>query len=126
LHINSINKSASLPSHSSASVPGLFQVLHYADDDDFSDLPELVRAVDDDLFDNDDEPQYLESAPADDPLLSPKRRAPIRPAAKPPKGKRRKNVFVDDRGFPDVSDKYDTLLDNIEGRPVLRKRRHPA
>lgn len=51
--------------------------------------------------------------------------APIRPARKPPKGKRRPNVFVDDRGFPDQSDEFDTLLHSINGGPVLRKRKHP-
>jgi hypothetical protein len=51
---------------------------------------------------------------------------PIRPAVKPKKGAKRKNVFVDDRGFPDLSDEYDTLLENIDGGTVLRKQRHPA
>ncbi len=36
-----------------------------------------------------------------------------------------KNVFVDDQGFPDQSDKYDTLLHNINGGPFLRKLKHP-
>jgi hypothetical protein len=36
-----------------------------------------------------------------------------------------KNVFVDDRGFPDISDAYDTLLHNVNGGPVLRKLKHP-
>lgn len=51
---------------------------------------------------------------------------PIRPAMKPKKGRKRKNVFTDDRGFPDPSDEYDTLLRNIDGGTVLRKRLHPA
>ena len=52
--------------------------------------------------------------------------APIRPVAKPPKGRKRKNVFLDDRGFPDQSHDFDTLLHNVDGGAVLRKRRHPA
>jgi hypothetical protein len=51
--------------------------------------------------------------------------SPIRPAHRQ-KGKRRPNVFADDRGFPDTSDEFDTLLHNIEGRPVLRRRKHPS
>ena len=35
------------------------------------------------------------------------------------------NVFLDDRGFPDQSDKYDHLLHSIDGGTVLRKLRHP-
>jgi hypothetical protein len=35
------------------------------------------------------------------------------------------NIFVDDRGFPDQSDEYNTLLHNINGRPILRKLKHP-
>ena len=36
------------------------------------------------------------------------------------KGRRKvKNVFLDDRGFPDVSDDYDSLLHEINGGPVL-------
>jgi hypothetical protein len=51
--------------------------------------------------------------------------APIRPVHRQ-KGKRRPNVFTDDRGFPDVSDEFDTLLHNIEGGAVLRRRKHPS
>ena len=36
-----------------------------------------------------------------------------------------KNVFVDNRGYPDQTDNHDTLLHNIEKGPVLRKLRHP-
>jgi hypothetical protein len=36
-----------------------------------------------------------------------------------------KNVFMDDRGFPDQSDEFDTLLHNIDGRAILRKLKHP-
>jgi hypothetical protein len=45
-----------------------------------------------------------------------------------PKAKCRKklqNVFLDDHGFPDQSDKYDHLLHSIDGGPVLWKLRHP-
>ena len=43
------------------------------------------------------------------------------------KGRRKvKNVFLDDRGFPDVSDDYDSLLHDIDGGPVLRKLKFPA
>ena len=38
--------------------------------------------------------------------------------------RRIKNVFIDDRGFPDLSDEYDTLLHNVDGGPVLRKLKH--
>jgi hypothetical protein len=36
------------------------------------------------------------------------------------------NVFLDDRGFPDQSDKYNHVLHNIEGGPILQKLCHPA
>ena len=36
-----------------------------------------------------------------------------------------KNVFLDDRGFPDQSDKDKHLLHSIDGGTVLRKLRHP-
>ncbi len=39
--------------------------------------------------------------------------------------RRIKNVFIDDRGFPDQSDEFDVLLHNIDGGPVLRKLKHP-
>jgi hypothetical protein len=54
--------------------------------------------------------------------------APIRVSLKPPKGKKRKNIFIDDRGFPDQSDEFDTLLHSLEGGPIIMlcKRRHPA
>ncbi len=38
--------------------------------------------------------------------------------------RRIKNEFIDDRGFPDLSDEYDTLLHNVDGGPVLRKLKH--
>ena len=42
------------------------------------------------------------------------------------RGQKRKNVFYDDRGFPDQSHEFDIVLRNIDGGTVLRKRRHPA
>jgi hypothetical protein len=57
----------------------------------------------------------------------PKTAPPIRvtPKMKGNSGKR-KNVFLDDRGFPDQSDEFNSLLHNIDGGTILRKRRHPA
>ena len=52
--------------------------------------------------------------------------SPIRVAPKAKSRSRIKNVFIDDRGFPDQSDEFDMLLHNIDGGPVLRKLRHPA
>ena len=53
------------------------------------------------------------------------RNAPIRVSPKPKRRKRLNNVFLDDRGFQDVSDDYDHVLHNIDGGPILRKLRHP-
>ena len=50
---------------------------------------------------------------------------PIRVAPRVRKQKR-KNVFYDDRGFPDQSHDFDVVLRKIDGGTVLRKRRHPA
>jgi hypothetical protein len=36
-----------------------------------------------------------------------------------------RKVFVDDQGFPDQSDEYNTMLHNINGGPILRKLKHP-
>ena len=52
--------------------------------------------------------------------------SPIRVAPKAKCRRQIKNVFIDDRGFPDQSDEFDVLLHNIDGGPVLRKLRHPA
>jgi hypothetical protein len=52
--------------------------------------------------------------------------APIRVAPKPKRRKRIDNVFLDDRGFKDLSNKYDHVLNDINGGPILRKLRHPA
>ncbi len=52
--------------------------------------------------------------------------APIRVA---PKLKRRKctnSIFLDNRGFKDLSDEYDHVLHDIDGGPILWKLRHPA
>ncbi len=42
------------------------------------------------------------------------------------RGQKRKNVFYDNRGFPDQSHEFDVVLWNIDGGTVLRKRKHPA
>jgi hypothetical protein len=34
------------------------------------------------------------------------------------------NVFLDNRGFKDLSNKYDQVLRNIDGGPILQKLRH--
>ena len=52
--------------------------------------------------------------------------SPIRVAPKAKCRRRIKNVFIDNRGFPDQSDEFDVLLHNIDGGPVLWKLRHPA
>ncbi|KAL3794570.1 hypothetical protein HJC23_008026 [Cyclotella cryptica] len=51
---------------------------------------------------------------------------PIRVAPKGKKGRRRDNVFFDDRGFPDVSGEFDYLLHRTGGGKVIRKRLHPS
>ena len=46
-----------------------------------------------------------------------------------PKAKQRnqlQNIFLDDRGFPDQSENYDHVLNNIDGGPALRKLKHPV
>jgi hypothetical protein len=57
----------------------------------------------------------------------PKSKPPIHvtPKLKGNSGKQ-KNVFLDDRGFPDQSNKFNSLLHNIDGGTILHKRRHPA
>jgi hypothetical protein len=42
------------------------------------------------------------------------------------RGKKRSNVFLDDQGFLDQSHKFDIILHNIQGGPILRKRKHVA
>ena len=56
-----------------------------------------------------------------DPTLS-----PISVAPKPKRRKRTNNVFLDDRGFKDLSDDYDHVLHDVDGGPILRKLRHPV
>ncbi len=51
--------------------------------------------------------------------------SPIRVADKSRSRRRIKNVFIDDRGYPDQSNEFDILLHNIDGGPVLRKLKHP-
>jgi hypothetical protein len=49
----------------------------------------------------------------------------VTPKMKGNSGKQ-KNVFLDDRGFPDQSDEFNSLLHSVDGRTVLRKHKHPA
>ena len=51
---------------------------------------------------------------------------PVCVAARGKRGKRPPNAFLDNRGFSDQSDEFDTLLHNLAGGSVLRKRKHPA
>jgi hypothetical protein len=51
--------------------------------------------------------------------------APIRVSPKPKHHKRLNNVFLDDHGFPDVSDNYDHVLPDVDSGPILRKLWHP-
>jgi hypothetical protein len=37
-----------------------------------------------------------------------------------------KNVFINDRGFPNQSNKFDSLLHNVDGGTILCKQKHPA
>jgi hypothetical protein len=41
-------------------------------------------------------------------------------------GKKRPNVFYNDRGFPDQSHDFDVVLHNIDGGCILCKRKHPT
>ncbi len=50
---------------------------------------------------------------------------PVRVSPKPKHHKRLNNVFLDDHGFPDVSNNYNHVLHDIDGRPILRKLWHP-
>jgi hypothetical protein len=50
---------------------------------------------------------------------------PIRIADKSKSRHRIKNIFINDRGFPDQSDEFNVLLHNIDGGPVLWKLKHP-
>jgi hypothetical protein len=52
---------------------------------------------------------------------APTKGTPIQVTPKPKRQRRLKNIFLDDRGFPDQFDKFDQLLHNFDGGPVLRK-----
>ena len=69
----------------------------------------------------DQHPQYTLSSEQ-----QPKKSGPIRVAPSAKRSRRPQNVFMDDRGYPDLSDEFDTLLHNHTGGHVLRKRKHPA
>jgi hypothetical protein len=51
--------------------------------------------------------------------------SPIRATPKPKCRRKSRNVFYDDRGFPDQSNDFDHLLHNIDGGVILRKKKHP-
>ena len=51
---------------------------------------------------------------------------PIQVAPKAKQRKCLKNVFLDDREFPDQSKYYNHVLHNIDSGPVLRKLKHPV
>jgi hypothetical protein len=51
---------------------------------------------------------------------------PIRVAPKPKHRRKSQNVFYDDRGFADQSNKFNELLHNTDGGPIFRKQKHPA
>ncbi len=42
------------------------------------------------------------------------------------RGKKRQNIFYDDRGYPNQLHEFDVILHNIDGGTILRKRKHPA
>ncbi len=50
---------------------------------------------------------------------------PIRVACKI-RGKKRPNMFLGNRGYPDQSHKFDVILHNVQGGPILWKRKHAA
>ncbi len=62
------------------------------------------------------------------PTETPASESPIRVThkSKPTGSKRAKNVFHDDRGFPDQSHEFDTILHSINGGCILCKQKHPA
>ncbi len=51
---------------------------------------------------------------------------PIQVAPKLKCRKHMHNIFLDDRGFPDQSNEYNHVLQDVEGGPILRKLCHPA
>jgi hypothetical protein len=54
--------------------------------------------------------------------------SPIRVSPKPKVqgAKRSKNIFFDNRGFPNESEEYTQLLHNIDGGIILRKKKFPT
>jgi hypothetical protein len=50
---------------------------------------------------------------------------PIQVATKV-EGKTRSNIFLDNHRYPDQSHKFDVILHNVKGTPILRQRKHPA
>ena len=57
---------------------------------------------------------------------SPPSRIRVAPKLAMKSQKKARNVFFDNRGFPDESDAYDHLLHNIDGGVVLRKKKFDA
>jgi hypothetical protein len=51
--------------------------------------------------------------------------SPIRVAPKPKSCQKLCNVFNDDQGFPDQSDKSNHLMHNINGGVILHKKKYP-
>ena len=45
---------------------------------------------------------------------------------KPARRGKPRNVFIDDRGFPDPSAEYDDLIASVDGGSILRKLKHPT
>jgi hypothetical protein len=64
------------------------------------------------------------SADTTDPA-KPDKGSPIWVAPKPKQRKRVNNIFLDDGGYLDQSNKYDHVLCNIDSGPILRKLWHP-
>jgi hypothetical protein len=70
---------------------------------------------------------FVSNTPPNINLITPPSKLPIRvtPKIRGNAGKR-KNVFIDDRGFPNQSDKLDSLLHNVDSGTIFRKQKHPA
>ena len=66
---------------------------------------------------------HIDTPPSD---IDKRSGALIRPVAGGKRGRKRPNVFYNDRGFPDQSDDYDYLLHGVDGGRVIRKRKFPA
>ncbi len=52
-------------------------------------------------------------------------KSPIHVSPKPKCCRKSRNVFYDDRGFPNQSDEFHHLLHNIDGGVILCKKKHP-